>query len=210
MGQDEEFFAQLIAETREKFAAVARPFGFFQRQYLKVKPPSWCKEGKDALWINYRDRDELLTSGKVVWAAVVQANQLMFRPGHHDCPGTVIYSTHDTFGDQLTPVADLAPNLFSLKGEHDDDPECQVYGDMLADEMDRAMATPVPKIITGGVPILSTSVVFHRKHLPVPFLCTGFFPMLVHPQKKSCMVLPARFWSDGIIEIWKHAASRQS
>lgn len=208
MGYHEELFTDLIDDTREKFDAASRPFGFFQRRYVKAKPPSWCRKGKDALWINYRDQEELLEKGKVVWAAVVQANQMMFRPGRHDCPGTVIYSMQNAFGDELIPIAELAPELFALKGEHDDDPECQIFGDMLADEMDRAMATPVPQAITGGLPVLSTSVVFHRKHLPVPFLSTGFFPMLVHRRKKSCMVLPSRFWSIGLINIWKQGAGQ--
>ncbi|MEZ6067385.1 MAG: hypothetical protein R3B90_17150 [Planctomycetaceae bacterium] len=196
-------FRGLIRETRELFGDAPREFGFLQKFYLKARPPSWCTRGNDAMWINYRDQWRLLTEGNVVWAAFVQANRLMFEPGRHDCPGTVIYSRDRKHGDELIPLLEAVPRLFELKGAYANDAECQRYGDMLADERERAMGLTVPQIISEGVPMTSTSVVFHRKHLPTGYLTCNFFPLLILPDQKSCMLLPSRFWSPTLIEHWQ-------
>lgn len=201
-----EQFRAAIEETREIFGDPIREFGFFEKRYITAKAPSWCRKGADAMWINYRDQWKLLTEGMPVWGTIVQANSLMFEPGRHDCPGTVLYARTRRHGDDLIRLSEIASNLFQLKGKHADDPECQRYGDMLEDEMDRAMGIKVPEKITGGIPLRSASVIFHRKHLPVNYLAAGFFPLLIHQKTKSCMVLPSRFWSRDLIEHWEWSA----
>lgn len=201
-----EQFRAAIEETREIFGDPDREFGFFEKRYLKARPPIWCRKGGDAMWINYRDQWKLLTEGMPVWGTIVQVNNLMFKPGRLNCPGTVLYSRTRKHGDDLLPLMNIARNLFQLKGEHANDPECQRYGDMLEDEYDRAMGIQVPDIMTGGIPLRSASVVFHRKHLPVNYLTAGFFPLLIHKETKSCMVLPSRYWSRDIIEHWEWSA----
>lgn len=203
MLKKEHQFREAIQETREIFGDPVRKFGFFKRGYLSAKAPSWCKKGGDAMWMNYEDQWKLLTEGVVVWGTIVQVNRLMFEPGPHDCPGTVLYSRSMKTGDSLVPLMNIASQLFKLKGQHADDPECQRYGDMLENEMDRAMGIPIPMVITGGIPLRSASVVFHRKHLPVNYLTAGFFPLLIHKETKSCMVLPSKYWSPDIVEHWK-------
>ena len=194
--------ARTINEIRRRFGDPPRSFGLFERFHWHVSPPSWCSRD-DELRAMYEDRCLLRDEGIVIWGAVVQANQLMFRPGRDNCPGCVIFSFDTRWSDRLVPLAEIAHELFELKHGESSDPAAARFGAMLADEYERAMGLAAPPSLTAGRAVVATTVVFHRKHLPGRKLANGFLPLLVHKETAAAFVLPGRYWTEELCDAWQ-------
>jgi hypothetical protein len=67
-------------------------FSFWQwHTCLKAGKPRWLHDHPDDLTNGiYSDQRALLTTGRVVWGYVVQANQLLFSPGTEDMPAAAL------------------------------------------------------------------------------------------------------------------------
>jgi hypothetical protein len=182
--------------------ALCSSFGFLERWHFHLRAPWWCRLSLDELMLIYRDQRLLREDGLVVWGAIVQANNFLYGPGRYDCPATVIYSPDLDWSDWLWPLTELAKELYALKGYASYDPAEREYGQMLADEKDRAMGICVPQWIAQGVDVRSTTVMVHRKHLPAGYLARSYFPLLMHAKSKAALLLPARYWSDELLADW--------
>ncbi|WP_327234542.1 hypothetical protein OG349_11655 [Streptomyces sp. NBC_01317] len=138
----------------------------------------------------------------MVWAALVQANVLLFRPGSGDHPAEVVYGPDPkAFDDCPDSLSGIARSLFSLKGTEQYDPELQVFSDHLADEMERTMRMPVPRKLAGNETVHITCVIVARRHLPEQVLHGSIFPLLIHPEKTDVtMILPSRYWPEDLPE----------
>ncbi|WP_432173924.1 hypothetical protein [Streptomyces sp. Tue6028] len=149
-------------------------------------------------------QDLLLEKGTVVWASIVQANNLLFEPGRNDHPAVVLYSTDpEIFDDQPEELRVIARKLFSLKGKLLSDPELQPFSNMLCREMSREMRMPVPRSLVGSAPVYCTDVIVARRHLPSGTLSSGLFPLLIHPTCSATMILPSRFWPAELLRVWE-------
>src|SRR5690242_17380421 len=105
---------QLLAGCRQAFGSPPRRFSLLDRlTYLNTKRPIWCNSS-DQLSRFFEGRNALLRDGMVAWGHIVQANQLMFRPGPHNCPGEVVYSNSPTVDIDLADLSDIAHRLFDL------------------------------------------------------------------------------------------------
>ncbi len=145
----------------------------------------------------------LWKEGEVVWAAWVQANKLLFSRGPHDSPATAIYSWDGRIDDRVGALLDVASRLGRLRGADVANAEERRYGEMLADEHDRAMALPVPKTVASPWDFTSTTVMVCRKHLPQGVLAGKFFPLLAHSKTPATLIVPSRFWPEGFRGVWE-------
>ncbi|WP_432176779.1 hypothetical protein [Streptomyces sp. Tue6028] len=149
-------------------------------------------------------QDLLLESGTVVWAAIVQANELLFKPGRNDHPAVVLYGTDpEIFDDQPEELRAVARKLFSLKGKLLTDPDLQPFSNMLCREMSREMRMPVPRSLAGSALVYCTNVIVTRRHLPSGTLSSGLFPLVIHSACSATMILPSRFWPDELLSVWE-------
>jgi hypothetical protein len=163
--------------------------------YLRIPRPVWLRR-KDPLAEILRAQDLLLTEGRLVWGAIVQANTLLFKPGWQNHPAAVVYSPDTAlFDDNPDLLLDIARKLYRVKGTQQADPELAAFSRMLASERDREMRMEVPRSLTGSAAVHCTDIIVARRHLPGRVLSERVFPLLIAPERTAMtMMLPSRFW----------------
>ncbi|HEX8188941.1 MAG TPA: hypothetical protein VF586_11355 [Pyrinomonadaceae bacterium] len=174
--------------------------GLLERRYLRVRPPRWC--GADDLSAAFRDRGKLLREGNIVPAVLVQANTALFEPGADDAPANVIYSTDAEAEQPVARMLEVARGIFSLKGTRPEDPDEARFARMVSYELGRDFRVTVPERLSGGLDLTYTTIMVHRRHLPEGRLAAPYFPLLIHPESRASMILPARYWPDDFLAEW--------
>ena len=103
------------------------------------------------------------------------------------------------------PVArmlEVARRIFSLKNTQPEDPDEARFARMVSYELGRDFRVTVPEKLSGGLDLTYTTIMVHRRHLPEGRLAVPYFPLLIHPESRAAMILPARFWPDDFLEEW--------
>src|SRR5688572_172610 len=152
----------LLEECRRSFGPPPRRFSFWQwHTYLKARKPPWLHvHSNDLMNGIYRDQRALLTTGRVVWGHIIQANQLLFAPGPEDLPAEVLYSFDTALQSDaaLRTYEGLAPRLYALKGTDQADPRLAKISRVLAAEIERTSRRELPGDLTGGHRIFHTTI----------------------------------------------------
>lgn len=200
-----EFFSAVLAQTRANFEQ-ARQSGI---DFLD--PYHSCQRGFLARFFAldrrfdkfYEDQQTIYRNGYIVWGAIVQANNTLFRPGSHDCPADFLYSLDPRIDAHPEVLQESAHGLFDIKGL-ETDPDLQAFSDKLADEYVADWKLPVPPRITRGVQCYYATNMIFRRHLPAGVLAGPVMPMLVYPEETEVVfILPARYWSPHFIDaVW--------
>jgi hypothetical protein len=200
---------QWIEAARQSFGAPPRTFSPEVRKRLLPAPPFWMRLSPgERLWTVFREREQLVTRGKVVWGALVQANELLFRPGPNDCPANAIFSPDNDYDGEPLELGRLGHELFALKGTRPDDPVLRKVAADITNEMQRSFNFRIPDAMTGGREVYFTTIMVHRRHLPGRVLTQGFFPMVVDPgQTEATMILPSDYWPPQMLAFWQPGRS---
>jgi hypothetical protein len=179
-------------------AKCVRRLPSWHRTYPLIRIPSWARA--DPLRRLWQDSPTLLERGKVVWAHMIQANELLFAPGNDDCPGEIVYDpTGIMHPGDLSPVAG---KLFSLKGTVPSGEDFKEIATYLTDERVRVFGLRVP-IGVSEYPLSISTIFFCRKHLPNGVLSLPYFPILISEAcPGSTMVLPSLWWPVELVRLW--------
>lgn len=168
---------------------------------VRVPNPPWMKPADPLAEIGNQQM-RLLAEGNIVWAALVQANTLLFSPGNHDCPAQAIYSSDPHFDGRIYELRTISSRIQQLKNTTPSDPEAKRVADLVTDEMDRSMNWKLPKLLTDK-DVRSTTIMVYRKHIPNGVLTSGVFPILMHPSTEGVMIVPFEFWPIELIKMWQ-------
>jgi hypothetical protein len=174
--------------------------GPFERLYLRVRPPRWCRT--DELRSVFEDRGKLLREGDIVPAVLVQSDALLFERGAGDAPANVIYTTDGDAEQAVARMLEVARKIFSLKDTRPEDADEARFARMVSYELGRDFRVTVPEKLSGGLDLTYTTIVVHRRHLPEGRLAVPYFPLLIHPESRAAMILPARYWPDDFLDEW--------
>lgn len=174
--------------------------GLLERLYLRASPPLWCRG--DALMLVYGERRKLLSEGTLVWAVLVQANERLFRRGSQDHPANVVYTTDREAEQPVARMLAVAGKFFSLKNTRPEDADEATFARMISNESRRDFRVTVPDSLSGGLDLTFTTIMVHRKHLPEGYLTKPYLPLLIHPESRAALILPARYWPDGFLDEW--------
>jgi hypothetical protein len=184
-----------VREALAKWRRVATPSDFLG---LRAPGPSWIRT--HALNEIVTHQPLLLQKGEVVWGAVLQANNALFKPGPNDHPGAVVYGRDPYFDSRPHELGAIASKLFSYKDTQA--PEAfRPISDWLTNERETAFNLPVPPALTEH-PAFATAVLFFRKHLPEQWLAGSWMPLLVHSETRAVMVVPRQFWPRAFVTRW--------
>jgi hypothetical protein len=169
---------------------------------VPLDAPPWAAD--DDLRYLFDNAQALLRDGRVVWGAVVQANNALFEPGALvGAPGEILYDPHGR-----VPDADLhatARTVLALKGRNFDLPDLASISQYLNDERIRVFGLDLPERLS-PYPLKVSSTWFERRHLPGGVLAQPVIPVLIsdaHPG--AVLPLPAAFWPDILREAWSPA-----
>ncbi len=195
---------ELLERTRKKFGKVPRSFGFTARIYNHISTPFLLKRLSTGLFdIIYKDKNVLYRNGRIVWGFIIQANDYLFKPGRGNYPAAAVFSTNSYFNDRLYLLSEIAEKLYSLKGKTDANIELTRFAEIITGERDVLYNLPIPESLTGGKVVYYTTIMVHRKHLPVNWLVSSWLPLLVHPTKtKAAIILPANYWEPDLKKFW--------
>lgn len=195
---------QMIRTARLKFGEAPRKFDKSLQPYLSVKCSSAVRRSQDQRTSIYREMDELLVRGRVVWANLVMANSDLFAKGKADAPGVVVYAPNYHLHDDLGRISAAAEKLSDLR-----DPNATFANEkeeriakLVRDDYAWFTAQRVPSSLAGDKSLLASCVTFFRKHLPNEYLAASCFPIVVHPEKETIAVLPGRYWPQELLDHW--------
>lgn len=164
---------------------------------LHIKMPNWAKH--DELRPLFDSTDALLLEGRVVWGVIVQANNLLRKPGAEPgLPGEVIYDPQGQLPTET--LRDIARKLHMLHDPEDSD--LRAISEHLANGYSRAFGLTVPTPFS-PVPLKLSTTYFERKQLPGKKLSDAVLPILISDAHPGCIIpLPARFWPAVLLAKW--------
>ncbi|MEB3754669.1 hypothetical protein [Acinetobacter sp. MD2(2019)] len=190
----------IIQEIRDNFNQQNKFIRYIQNLFLKSNPPSWMT-ADDPLIELYRQQSLLLNEGQIVWAAIVQANNLLFSEGNMDHPAQLVYSQTQDFDDNPEYLSEVAAQIYALKNTIPDQMELHALAEMVTNEHERGVNWHVPELLS-NTPIRSTTFIMIRAHSPNRQLSSQQIPILIHPSTSMCMMVPAKFWPDEFKQHW--------
>jgi tetratricopeptide (TPR) repeat protein len=170
---------------------------------LRPYTPFWA-DAAEPLSRLFHHVDELLRDGRVVWAALVQANERLFQPKFEfGAPGDVLYDPQGRVEPaSLVAVADL---LFQAKvhgTEGIDDPQLARYAEHLRDERTRQFGFAIAGRVL-PYPLCASTTYFDQRQLPDGMLSQRCFPLLVSDSQPGLVLpLPQALWPEAFREAW--------
>lgn len=194
-----------VTETSERIAAASVDV----LKAYEMDEPFWASD--DDLHRVFIHAPELLRSGRVVWGALVQANNGLFDLSGFladgGAPAEVLY---DPLGRATRDgLCEVARAVFACKGQPSEDPQTAQVSEHLAAETLRAFGMAVPRQLSSYPLQLSTTWVssryLHLRHLVlpcVPLLVSQTMPGVVLP-------VPSSFWPEDLLQEWESAAQRR-
>lgn len=209
-GESEDFYefdfepARVLADAEEAIGDPPRdPMNVRQIGFLRDRP-EWLTE-EDLTRRIYEEYDWILSRGLVRWAAVIHANNSMFYPADAVHGSQVVY---DASGQaSLETLLDVAGRCMGLKQGTGATPEERRIGDMLADELERALDWPLPATINEGHGLYTTIVMLPRPNIPQRVLACSYFPVVADPETRMAVLVPSRIWSTPFRKHWNDAAT---
>lgn len=174
----------------------------------KLPKPLWIRLHKnDPLQVVYRDAETVFQRGQIYYAALVQANEMLFQKGSNlDLPANVIYSTHPVAAKYPEFLAEIAGEMFRYKGLPAEQvpPPLREAVRIITDELDRAsldftvsMPDPEnPNRELEKIDVHFCSLIVFQKELPGRVLQGHILPVLAAPElSPAVLVLPGDYWT---------------
>ncbi|MCW1924856.1 hypothetical protein OKA05_20000 [Luteolibacter arcticus] len=180
-----------MSSLPEAWLATPRKFPLRDRLiFLRVVRPDWMES--DDLAYFFENHRRVLTHGRLVLAAVIQANRTLYDPQGPDAPGEIVYD----FAGEMGPVEllELALRLKALRDGGAADPRAARIGDYLAKFTERVFGWPIPEG-WGPETCRISSVYFPRHHLWGCRLAGKILPVCVDPETGVAVVFPAKYLS---------------
>ena len=199
--QPEPEMERIINKLRASYELRQQHMNSIALASLVGPTPSWLKQ-TDGLTEFFERQTLLLTEGHIAWGALVQANELLFKPGEANCPALLVHSPDSYFDSRPQELRLIGSTFFSLKNIEFADPELKEVARLVTDEMDRSMGFELPKVFSDKV-VQSATFMGFRKHIPNGVLSSSLFPLLTHPSTQAVMMVPFEFWPIELIVLWK-------
>jgi hypothetical protein len=192
---------QILQKLRAAFEQRQQRMSDLTLGSVVAPQPDWMRP-EDSLNEVLARQKLLLSEGRVVWGALIQANSQMFEPGHANCPGLLVYSHDAHFDDHPMELRQVGRAVFSLKGTTPPDPELASLAQLVTEEVDRTLQFRLPRVFSRHE-VCSGIFMLFRQHIPNGVLSCGLFPVLTHPATPAVLMLPFEFWPIELIVMWK-------
>lgn len=173
-----------------------------ERYYLQIKKPNWLNE-TDKLYPQIKHLSELYKGGRVVWAALIQANNKMLSSinSHlaNGLPGEIVFDP--TGRTHIRELIDRAEEIFSLKNTEPENAEQLALAQRITAETEYTNFADYPKSLS-PLPLKISTVFLWRHHFPNGLVTDSMFPILIDDKLKVVTPLPFRFWQQDFVNAW--------
>jgi len=191
----------LFAVTRDLLGPAPRTFPRETRRDIAFARPPWL-EANDPLSDAVRKFDRLLSEGSLTWGCVVQANNILWQPGHQAAPAVIVHGL-DPDIDPLPSILEIvAQRVASIREQQPVDPGWSQIARVISNDLSRETRVPLPRSLAMGLSLGLSTVLVVPDHLPKPRLAAPILPVLLHPSLTPVIVLPALLWGDDLEQAW--------
>jgi hypothetical protein len=192
--------ADVAKRTEYRHAAQA-----LLRQIAGDGQPSATHPKAESLITQQGDLDYLYREGTVVWAAVVQANSDLFKPGTKPLPANVVWSADAQFDEDPAALVEIGREVFKLKHTEPDDKQLREVAKVVTDELNYIVNYKLPQKLTSGRKVYLTTIVIARNTLPNGMLEGRYFPAVVAERApRKVAVLPWTWWPRSMLPRTTH------
>ncbi|HLO95330.1 MAG TPA: hypothetical protein VK195_13535 [Burkholderiaceae bacterium] len=192
---------EILLKLRSSYAQRQKRMSALSLQTVLGPRPEWLTP-TDELDEFFQHQSLLLTEGHIVWGAIVQANNLLLKPGADNCPAFVVYSESPHFDSRPAELRRISQALAAYKHTEPQDPALRSIAQVLTDERARGLGTVLPRVFSADT-IRAASCMVFRAHTPRGVLTNFLLPLLIHPRTRAVMLLPFEFWPIELITRWK-------
>lgn len=171
---------------------------------LNLSRPDWL-DFHDPMSRMYEEKSTILQQGKITYACIVQANNVLFhRFPAWDCPAQIVYSTNSHIDENPKQLYSIASKIFSYKDQPEDNipDEWKDLAGAVTDEKDRNDFTFALNIDGQSAEYRMIPTIIHRKLLPKKKLCGNILPILTAPECSQVLILPKKYWTKSFKEVW--------
>ena len=148
------------------------------------------------------DRVILGYHGRVVLGHFARAFFPAYIPGRHTHYGSVVYSSDPAGCDGIFELAWRVNRLREHGGPPP--PGTEEAARAIRDDQSGFSRIDLPVQLGGNGKGCFGNLCIHRTRLPLGYLHSRLVPLLIEPKRtKWCCLLPLRFWSPALTEIWQ-------
>ena len=197
-------FKAWIDQIRDTLSGPPRRLPAGSYPYVTPPMPDWMRHvPSEPLTEQYRQHTLLFEQGMVGWAALVQANSMLFEPSEVNAmPALALFSPDAYFDEAVEELREIAHEIFGLREARPKAKALKAVVKQMDNEERRYGRRLVPPELARGRRLFLTDLMVHREHLPGGCLDGGAFPILHHPETSCIWIVPARFWPDDLTECW--------
>ena len=160
--------------------------------------PAWMQIS--SLKRTYTEDQELLRTGKLHYAYLVQANTALCRSGSYDCPGNIVIGYSDYFDSFPKELGRIAHSLFEYKDRKGAPGDIKQITDAITNERSELFNVPVAPSLAHDFDVRFTTMMFFRSQMPKHRLILPLFPVLSDPERfQSALMLPKHYWTKEFI-----------
>ena len=196
------------AAMRSLIAALRRSFGAGRLlqagrwvKQSQASAPAALAASRDPVGVVYTHLPQLIRKGRIVWGALVLADEALFAPGDEDKPALVVYSNDEYFDARPAELGALGARIADPKGTRAAAPELRELALQVRNDAGRPLGVAVPAALSAHDVVL-TSVMGIRDHLPGGVLAADWFPILTHSASAVPLIVPAALWPQAMRAAW--------
>lgn len=171
---------------------------------IKLKRPSWL-DSSDPMSEIYSKKSLLLQQGEIVYAHLVQANNILFkRFPPLNCPAQIVYSEEPYFVKHPEALQKIAWGIYDYKDQALDTvpDEWKEVARVITDEYDRSDFKFSLNVVGQTLEYNFIPTMIFRKLLPKGKLYGNILPVLIKSDCKQVMILPKEYWTKEFTDAW--------
>jgi hypothetical protein len=189
----------MIVSLRRSFGAGRLLQGGRWAKQSQASPPAAL--AGDPVGVVYTHLPQLIRKGRIVWGALVLADEALFAPGAGDRPVLLVFSHDEHYDARPAELAALGARIASLRGARPSAPGLRELVAQLRNDSGRPLGVPLPASLAPREVTLTSAMVI-RSHLPDGFLAGDWFPLLTHTSSAVPLIVPSPFWPQALRAAW--------
>ncbi|MBO7369043.1 MAG: hypothetical protein J6U25_02005 [Clostridia bacterium] len=138
---------------------------------------------------------KVLSGGEIFYGYIVIANGDLFQRNYYSktLPADIVYSKDEYFESDPLALKKIAEDLCYNYNSDDRIDSLELYKKFITNEM-------LPLDLTDGREVYVTTVMIHRRHLPLNYITDPLLPIIADPlNSTSTFVVDSKYWTEAFV-----------